>query len=76
MPCRRVTHLNHISEETMAKMTNRTATTVTATGTTTLLTYAPLSEMYDRHVVNVHPFSIICCLSLISHQEYRYSGRQ
>ena len=62
MPCRRVTHLEHISEETMAKMNamvfNRTATTVTATGTTTLLTFAPLSEMYDRHVVKVHPFSI------------------
>ena len=44
MPCRRVTDLDHISEETMAKMNamviNGTATTVTATGTTTLLTYA------------------------------------
>ena len=37
---------------------NRTATTVTATGMTMLLTYAPLSEMYDRHVVKVHPFSM------------------
>ena len=63
MPCKRLTHLDHISEETMAKMNamviNRSATTVTATGTTTLLTYAPLSEMYDRHVVKVHPFSML-----------------
>ena len=62
MSCKRLTHLDHISEETMATMNamviNRTATTVTATGTTTLLTYAPWSRLLILESVYVWLVSV------------------